>query len=377
MAPTEQHSDLSATACLLTRDCKVLLQQDLSEAQKLNIVLNFAKFSPPPTYQFPTRMEYGKKRSFQPHYLQSYWWLGYSVQLDGCFCLPCCLFSCSTVNSFVQKPFTNWTKFNEKVKEHAMSAMHSRSVLALNSFKESHSGAQPTIDVSFETNRQELYDLNYKWLDAILGCVVLCGKQNIAFRGHDDADSSLSTNKGNFKAILEYRALGDPVLHQHLAMGPKNAQYTSAKTQNEVILICRTLILQKIADEVKENDLYSIICDECTDSANKEQLSLSVRYVSREKVCKSFVGFFELDEGVTGAAVADAIETAIAECHLDPTKLRGQAYDGASNMTGKYKGCAAIIQQKYPQATYSHCCSHVFEFGCCKFLQLNSGTKPL
>lgn len=29
---------------------------------------------------------------------------------------------------------------------------------------------------------------------------------------------------GNFKAILEFRALGDPVLRQHLEHGQKNAQ---------------------------------------------------------------------------------------------------------------------------------------------------------
>ena len=28
-------------------------------------------------------------------------------------------------------------------------------------------------------------------------------------------------------------------------------------------------------------------------------------------------------------------------------------------MSGQYKGCAAILQRKYPQAVYSHCCSHV------------------
>ena len=110
---------------------------------------------------------------------------------------------------------------------------------------------------------------------------------------------------------------------------------------------------------MKESKLYSIICDECTDAANSEQLSLSVRYVMKEQVHESFLGFFELEEGVTGQAIATTIEAALAECHLDPTKMRGQAYDGASNMSGRYKGCAAIIKRKYPLATYSHCCSHV------------------
>ena len=77
---------------------------------------------------------------------------------------------------------------------------------------------------------------------------------------------------------------------------------------------------------------YSIICDECTNSAKKEQFSLSVHYVARDKICESFVGFFELKDGVTGEAIATTIEQAISDCNLDPSLLRGQAYDGASNI---------------------------------------------
>ena len=135
------------------------------------------------------------------------------------------------------------------------------------------------------------YDLNCQRLDAIIDCVIVCGKQNIPFRGHNDADSPEAINKGNFKAILDFRALGDPLLQKHLMEGAKNAQYTSAKIQNEIISLCRSLILEKVGAEVRQNGVYSIICDECTDSANKEQLSLSVRYVARDKICKSFVRF--------------------------------------------------------------------------------------
>ena len=89
--------------------------------------------------------------------------------------------------------------------------------------------------------------------------------------------------------------------------------------------------------------VFSIICNECTDIANQEELPLSVRYVVRVKVCESFIGFFELDEGVSGKAIAGKIEKAIADWHLDPFRLRGQAYDGAGNMLGQHKGCAAIL----------------------------------
>lgn len=38
--------------------------------------------------------------------------------------------------------------------------------------------------------------------------------------------------------------------------------------------------------------------------------------------------------------------------------LRGQAYDGASNMAGKYSGVQAIIQRAQPLAPYIHCGAH-------------------
>ena len=154
-------------------------------------------------------------------------------------------------------------------------------VQALESFKDAQSGRQPTIDTSLSTSRQKLYELNCKKLDAIIECMVLYGTQDIPLCGHNDGNSYEGTkqNKGNFKAISDYRAIGDATLQKHLASGAKNAQYTSADTQNEIIKLCRSLTLSKIGNEVKQNELYSIICDECTDGANKEQLSLSVRYM--------------------------------------------------------------------------------------------------
>ena len=118
----------------------------------------------------------------------------------------------------------------------------------------------------------------------LLLTVLLCGKQNISLRGHEDANSSQSANKGNFKALLEFRALEDQLLQKHVMVGAKNAQYTSADTQNEIILICKSLVLEKIAKDVEESGVFSIIRDECTDIANHEQLSLSLRYVARESM---------------------------------------------------------------------------------------------
>lgn len=44
---------------------------------------------------------------------------------------------------------------------------------------------------------------------------------------------------------------------------------------------------------------------------------------------------------------------------LDPVFIRGQGYDGAGNMSGKFWGCAALISQSCPKAVYVHCYLHV------------------
>ena len=39
--------------------------------------------------------------------------------------------------------------------------------------------------------------------------------------------------------------------------------------------------------------------------------------------------------------------------------MRGQGYDGARNMGGKYRGVQARVKELYPLAMYTHCCNHV------------------
>ena len=43
---------------------------------------------------------------------------------------------------------------------------------------------------------------------------------------------------------------------------------------------------------------------------------------------------------------------------LDISKCYGQAYDGASNMSGHLNGVAARIQKEHPKAHYIHCVAH-------------------
>ena len=52
------------------------------------------------------------------------------------------------------------------------------------------------------------------------------------------------------------------------------------------------------------------------------------------------------------------LKDVMIRCQLDITNLRGQSYDGASNMAGIYTGVQARIMKEQPLAYYTHCGAH-------------------
>ena len=71
--------------------------------------------------------------------------------------------------------------------------------------------------------------------------------------------------------------------------------------------VIRECIRGDIIAEVKRAKFYSVIADEVTDTANKEQLSISLRFVLDCAVKEVFVDFVEV-ERITGSVLV-AIST--------------------------------------------------------------------
>ena len=98
---------------------------------------------------------------------------------------------------------------------------------------------------------------------------------------------------------------------------------------------------------------FSIIADEASDVSN-----LDVRFVCRKsEIHEEFLGFVDCRR-TTGEAVSRAILRALEEWSLDIKNCRGQAYDGAANMSSLARGTQAFIKQKRPTAVYIHCNAH-------------------
>ena len=318
-------------------------------------------FRPYTEYKFPTKDEYGKKRSFQHNWIKQFPWLSYSVTSNGGYCVYCFLFAKRHMNlgQLVTSPMTNFTRAKVTLQEHEKQVSHKMASEDTVAFISRVERGGPSIGQLLQKEASASILKNRCKLKSILKSIVFCGKQVIALRGHCEQDSE-SSNPGNFRALLKFRVdAGDVVLEEHFKNAPKNATYTSPQIQNDLIACVGKWIRDKILLEVQSAKFFAVIADEAADCSNKEQLPLVLRFVDKEDVIREeFVDFIFCDTGTTGSAIAAKILEALNNYGLDLDFLRGQAYDGAGNMAGKYRGAAAVIQSSHPNAVYVHCAAH-------------------
>ena len=204
--------------------------------------------------------------TFQHKWLRQYQpWLVYSKRENGGYCLPCVLFAMryrgSEPEVLVQQPLTKAEEF--------LSIMQ---------------GAQPSISQCMNQALADTIPKNHSILMSIVATVILCGRQNLALRGRQDSltevegDKCSITNHGNCWALIKFRIdAGDTVLANHLATAGKNATYTSAIIQNQLISVIGDHIRGKILSKVMKAHWFTVIADEVTDISNKEQLSIVLR----------------------------------------------------------------------------------------------------
>ena len=63
-------------------------------------------------------------------------------------------------------------------------------------------------------------------------------------------------------------------------------------------------------------------------------------------------------QSTDGATLASVIKDVLLRCQLELGCCRGQAYDGASNMSGCFKGVASRLINEEPTSLYVHCSAH-------------------
>ncbi|XP_022870916.1 zinc finger MYM-type protein 1-like [Olea europaea var. sylvestris] len=86
-------------------------------------------------------------------------------------------------------------------------------------------------------------------------------------------------------------------------------------------------------------------------------MSVVIRYVKNGCILEHFIGVIHV-LNTTAASLKAAIDQLFSTHSLSISNLRGQGYDGASNMRGEYNGLKALILKENPSAYYIHCFAH-------------------
>jgi len=180
--------------------------------------------------------------------------------------------------------------------------------------------------------------------------------QACAFRGHDERFDS--KNQGNFIELIKLLATyNDDVSGLVLENAPKNAKYTSPKIQKEILHI----IANKVGDVIRKeigDAKFCILIDEARDESKREQMAIILRFVDKDRFIRERFFHVVHVNDTTALTLKKNICAVLSRYNLQIENIRGQGYDGGSNMRGEWNGLQALFLRDCPYAYYVHCMAH-------------------
>ena len=116
-------------------------------------------------------------------------------------------------------------------------------------------------------------------------------------------------------------------------------------------------IVKSIVEEIG-GDVFCLLVDESADVSGKEQMAVVLRYVDKSGLIKErLIGIVHVSE-TSASCLKSSIDSLFGKYGLSIKQVRGQGYDGASNMRGEFNGLRALIMRENSSAYYIHCFAH-------------------
>lgn len=303
-------------------------------------------------------------RSFQVQYFQKYKWIEFSEKENAAYCFPCRFFKSNNLNngqleqSFSTKGFKNWANATKLLNKHQLSNAHITSASSLSHYI----SGKPIDEVLDNAKKENLKQCeanriqNRTYLARIIDLTIVLGKCGQAFRGHNEKEGS--NNRGLFLELVSLLKKYDSVMSNHLEKGPRNASYTSNRTQNDIIQSIHNVMLRKISSMLK-NKYVSIIADETSDCGHHEQMSIVVRFfdTSLNKPVEYFMGLQRLLK-VDSQSIFEALNNFVENIGISWENVISVCFDGAANMSGCHNGVQMKCKEKNENIFYVHCYAH-------------------
>ncbi|KAJ9557603.1 hypothetical protein OSB04_012217 [Centaurea solstitialis] len=248
----------------------------------------------PCSHKFPYKEYSSGKRCFSVQWFDSFPWLEYSVKANKAYCLYCYLFKEDVGNQGGKNVFSS-----EGFGNWSKSGVFKEYVGLV---KSHHNKAMQKCD-----------DL-------------LKQKQAINVKLNTITDKEKLSNR--------YKLLGSVISARH----------------------CLENTLPFRAHDESETSRSKV--DESSDVSLKEQMVIVLRYVDKLGVVReSSIGIAHVID-TSSSTLKEAIVSMLANHQLSIHQVRGQGYDGASNMRGEFNGLRAMILRDKPSTHYIHCFAH-------------------
>ncbi|XP_022861669.1 zinc finger MYM-type protein 1-like [Olea europaea var. sylvestris] len=278
----------------------------------------------PHGHDFPRRQMGNDNRCFRKEWFSEFYWLEYSIQNDAAYCLHCYLFKPDKGGQggghiFTKTGFRDW-KHKNTLKDHV-----------------------------------KLIDSAHN--QAFAKCTNLMNqKQRLPSRGHDESKESF--NKGNLIELLNWYAARRKKINEVLfSNAPGNDQMTSPSIHKDLVSCCAVETTRSMINEMGDF-LFSILVDESRDNSIKEQMTVVLRFVDKTgQVKERLLGISHIAD-TCAQSLKDAIDAMFSTHGLSISSLRGQGYDGASNMSCEFNSLKALILRENPCAMYVHYFAH-------------------
>ncbi|XP_044367088.1 uncharacterized protein [Triticum aestivum] len=233
---------------------------------------------PQPGFKYPQKRIGNILRRFNHKWFGDYHWLEYSEEKHAAFCLHCYLFRDSIEgqggnDAFVVDGFDCWNK-PERLRDHvgkSPNSFHNTTVKRCDNLLKHNQSVVIALDKQSKvTEKEYMIRLN----NSISAARYLL-HQGLAFRGHDESEES--KNKGNFREL-------------------------------------------------------SILLAEQNENTKREQMAVVLRYVDEfGAVQERLIGVVHVNE-TSASCLKSGIDQLFKKYGLNVKQVRGQGYDGASNM---------------------------------------------
>ena len=286
-------------------------------------------------------------RSIQTSWYKKYPWISVCTTSYKIFCHVCrsakyeglLVFSKRQLNCFVEDGFSNWKNALAKLDEHGKCDMHREAVMKLAAKASStHIGAQLNAQHSLDQKHHQYM------LAKLLSSIRFLARQGLPLRGHHEGNS-------NLHRLLLLRAEDCSQLNSWVLQ----KEYTSPDIINEIIAIMGNTVLREILQLIRTSMWFSIIVD---DVSRNEQMSLSIRWIDDNyQIYEEPIGLIQLPN-TKAQTIYSVIKDLLIRCSLPLSQCRGQAFDGAGNMSGIKNGVQALIKKDENRALYVHCLAH-------------------